>query len=130
RAVRGGARPPLWGRNARAGRPAASQSGGALGGALDQRADAEPQPGEPDEASSVRLLIAARLVEARQLRIVERPWRRTADRAYASLVEAQPRRARDRAGGIVDGGLEHRAFRREPVAVVHQLGVARRQRVA
>ena len=62
--------------------------------ALDERPDAEPQPGEPDEAAGVRLAVAARLVEARQLRVVERARRLAADGAHAALVELAAARCR------------------------------------
>src|SRR5438067_7192589 len=99
-----------------------------LAPALRERS--QPQSLKADEALRVLLVEGDRAVlERDELLIVERIGALAADHGRLALVEFQPHPARDELLAAVDRGLQHLALRREPEAVVDELGVARHQLV-
>src|SRR5687768_735211 len=85
---------------------------------------------EADEAGGVALVVAATaFLEGDQILVVERQRAGPADHGGIALVELEPDRPADMFLAPVDQGLEHLALRREPEAVIDQLGITRHQLV-
>src|SRR4030081_1389478 len=99
-----------------------------LAPALRQRAQA--QWVESDETLRVVLIVAGGAVlERHEILIVERIGALAADHGDLALVELEPHPAADELLAEIDRRLQHLALRREPEAVVDQLGIARHQLV-
>src|SRR6478752_4742444 len=89
---------------------------------------AQPQRVEPDEALGVLLVVGALVVlEGDERRGIQRLPAFPAGHHHIALVEFEPHLALDVFLALVDQRLQHLALRREPEAVVDQLGVARHQ---
>src|SRR5262245_53198916 len=87
---------------------------------------AQAQGVELDEARRVALVVGSLVLLERDVReAVEALRRFSADHGGVALVELHPDRALDMLLALVDQRLQHLALRREPEAVVDQLGIAR-----
>ena len=84
---------------------------------------------QSDEPLRVGLPVDVVFAERGQILAVEPERRSSADRAGSALVELHPHVAGDRHLGAIDEGVERLAQRREPEAVVDQIGVGQRQLV-
>src|SRR5207248_10334285 len=99
-----------------------------LAPALRQRAQTERI--EPDEALRIVLMVGGgAILERHQILIVKRIGALTADHGSLALVELEPHPAGHELLAEIDRRLQHFTFRREPEAVVDQLGITRHQLV-
>src|ERR1051326_1034783 len=98
--------------------------------ALSLAERAQPQSVEFDETFGVVLVVGDRaFLEGHQLLVVERIFALTPDNRDAAFVELEPHLAAHEFLALVDRRLQHLALRREPEAVVDQLGIFRHQLV-
>src|SRR4051812_16025551 len=87
-----------------------------LGLLLGHLAEAQAQRVQLDEAFGVELVIDRVFLESDIVHAVEAVGRLAADHAAMAFEQFQADDAGDALLGLVDGGLQHLAFGREPVA--------------
>src|SRR5262249_42464512 len=86
---------------------------------------AKPQRIQLDKAFSIALIVDLIRFEGDMSEAVERLRRFAADNRCLAFKELQPHDALDMFLALVDQGLKHQPLRREPEAVVDELGIAR-----
>src|SRR5664280_3110368 len=96
--------------------------------ALAERA--QPQGIELDEARGIAVIVSHRtFLEGDEILIVQRILALAADHDDISLVEFQAHPTGDIGLAVIDRRLQHLALRREPEAVVDEIGIFRHQLV-
>src|SRR6202008_3436516 len=95
-------------------------------GAPPRRERPQSQGVELDEAARVAVIIGDRaFLQSDELLVVKREWAFASDGPGGAFIKLERPAAGDGPLTLVDQRLEHLALRREPEAVVDELGISR-----